>query len=138
MKKILVVLTLIFMAMACSSDDEKDEIGTGDNTSVIVEQWVMPYMENVILGYYDGNSCKILQEIGTLKISKPTKEIIINKDVTDIYLFFDYYDQMKEKTISYRVKEKYTIKKNNVNSFTVVKTDYIEIEKNDKAQYPHN
>lgn len=138
MKKILIVLTLIFATMACSSDNEKDEIGTGDNTSVIVEQWVMPYMENVILGYYDGNSCKILQEIGTLKISKPTKEIIINKDVTDIYLFFDYYDQMKEKTISYRVNEKHTIKKNSVNSFTVVKTDYIEIDKNDKTQYPHN
>ncbi|MFV0341002.1 MAG: hypothetical protein ACK5MA_10340 [Parachlamydiaceae bacterium] len=134
MKKILYILFAVCLFTACSSDDDVKESDV--DTTIFVEQWIMPSMDNVVIGYYENNSCSLLHEVGSLKISKPTKEIIIPSDISNVSIFFDYYDQMATKTITYKLNKQFPIKKHNKNSLIIDKTEYTEVSKTDKTQYP--
>lgn len=132
MKKILTLLLIIPIFIACSKDDDTKFSGQ-DYTSFAVTIDSSPQFPNCVAGYkLNDGTYKKIADLGTLTKGKYSPEIRVNDNsITEIYVFTDYNGGI-------RFNEVYKLNKNSKNSIVVgFQTSGIGFtDKSDPKQYP--
>lgn len=133
MKKLLSLLFILPLFMACSSDDDPKTSGQ-DYTSFVVTIDASPEFTNCIAAYKRDYKYYKLADLGTLTKGKYSPEISLASlsfPVTEIYIFSDYNGTI-------RFDDTYKLNQNTKNTITVKNgTKGIAIpDKTDPTKYP--
>jgi hypothetical protein len=130
MKKLTLLLFASFALLACSRDDNKP---AQDYTSFVVWHNSDVNLIKSVAGYYapDGECIK-LGELGDLSKGVKSNEIIVSIDTLNyVYIFTEYFSPRKLDIV-------FKLNKKTMNElFIPESTRGIEVDKNDKYQYPH-
>lgn len=128
MKNLLAILILLPMLFSCSSDDNDVQ----DYTSFVVTIDATPIFPNCVAGYMENGEYHSIGNLGDLTQNKYSQEIILlNKSITDIYIFSDYDGVI-------RFDDVYKVDKNKKN-IIVIKNGtrgIVVTDKKDARQYP--
>lgn len=129
MKNIFVLLLLLPLFIACSSDNGDD---LQDYTSFVVTNNSDIDLPNCVVGYQkDGLWIKVA-ELGNLNQGQSSKEVILEKFIwEDVYVFTDYLTPR-------RLDVAFSLKENNKNilKFPSDTKGVVVTNKKDPSQYP--
>ncbi|MDR1937315.1 MAG: hypothetical protein LBQ73_02290 [Tannerellaceae bacterium] len=133
----LFILILLPTLLACSKGDDPEP--EQDYTSFTFVHHVDATFPNCVVGYYRDGLCFKLAELGDLQRDKESKEFVVeDDDISDIYLFSDYYPYFIDGYWVIKFDATYRIRNNKKNNFTIsADTKGIYVNKNDPVQYPH-
>ncbi len=129
MKKYILLLLILPLFIACSSDDNEE---TQDYTSFTIHNKSDVYLPNVIIGYLVDGKYKKIVNLGDIRKDEISNEIkITNSSIKEIYLFCDYLGTIRA-DISFIISE------NKLNKFVLlsgIKGIAVK-DKSDPLQYP--
>lgn len=130
MKKLLLLLFIFPLFVACSDDDEDEP--KQDYTSFTLTNNTTVDLRNVVIGYKTGENYIKVADLGNLNFKQTSKEVKIeNKSIKELYVFADYLMSIKYEIV---LNPKNNIK--NVFSLPSGLKVYKVTDKNDPKQYP--
>lgn len=131
MKKLLSLLFILPLFMACSSDDDPKTSGQ-DYTSFVVANSSSVDLPNCVAGYQkNGNWIKVA-ELGNLNKGQNSSEIRVNDaSIKEIYIFTDYLSPRRiDKSFNIQVNKKNNFELTGSLSSTTI------TDKTDSSKYP--
>lgn len=131
MKKLLYLLLILPLFVACGSDDDDNVTPTQDYTSFTIMQNEIEDQQNTVVGYKlaDGTYKKIA-ELGDLKKGVVSKEVkLADNSITEIYIFSDYNGGV-------RLAKSYKLIPRVKNEFILSGGGIAFTDKTDPTQYP--
>lgn len=130
MKKLLLLLFIFPLFVACSDDDEDEP--KQDYTSFTLTNNTTVDLRNVVIGYKTGENYIKVADLGNLNFKQTSKEVKIeNKSIKELYVFADYLMSIKYEIV---LNPQNNIK--NVFSLPSGLKVYKVTDKNDPKQYP--
>lgn len=141
MKKLLTLLLLLPLFVACSKDDDnkEPEDPKQDYTSFTVACETDNFtVYNCVIGYKGSDGVWVrVAALGDIKGKTESKEVKVDYNkVKEVYLFNDYYEDGKYKATA-RTPDPFTLKENKKNKLIIPYSRSVDtVNKGNPKQYP--